>query len=441
MPTVTTKDGTHLVRAIGRWSLVALMVNLIIGSGIFGLPSIISRLVGAASVWAYVFAAIATAIVMACFAEVSSRFTASGGIYLYTRTAFGPVTGIVMAWFGFLVRLTAAASNANLFVIYLAEFWTGGKEPLPRFLILTALIGLLTVVNYCGVHRGVRLSNLFTIAKLAPLAVFIAAGLFYILARHQPVAAAAPAGPSGPWLQAVLLLLFAFGGFEAALMPGGETKDPRRDAPFALFTALATVTVMYVLIQIIVASILPDSAHTDRPLAAASHFFLGERGAALITLTILLSVYGSLSANILAVPRLLFAMAERGDFPSLLGRVHSRFQTPHVAICTFAILLWLFSLRGSFEWNLTLSAVARLVYYGSVCVALPVLRRKGPPAQFQLPLGNLIAVLGVGLSLILVTRVNRSGSIAIFVVTGLALLNGWWARRGGTARKENVVGG
>jgi basic amino acid/polyamine antiporter, APA family len=195
--------------------------------------------------------------------------------------------------------------------------------------------------------------------------------------------------------------------------------------------------VIYIPIQVAVMAVLPGSLQTDRPLAAAAHLFLGDRGAALITLTILLSVYGVLTANILAVPRLMFAMAERGDFPAVLSRVHVRFQTPHVAICTFAVLLWLFSLWGSFEWNLTLSAVARLVYYGSVCVALPVLRRKGPPAAFHLFLGPLFAALGVGLSVVLATRVDRSGVIALVLVTALALGNGWWTRRHG--RDEPVV--
>jgi APA family basic amino acid/polyamine antiporter len=423
------KDKAHLVRAIGRWSLTALMVNLIVGSGIYGLPSIVIRMVGAASLWAYGFAALATAIIMACFAEVASRFSASGGIYLYTRTAFGPVTGVVMAWFGCLVRLTAAASNANLFVIYLAEFWPGAKGAIPRFLILTVVIGTLAVVNYMGVHSGVRVSTFFTVAKLAPLVLFVIGGIVFVAWRHVPVVISTPSASVGPWLQSIMLLMFAFGGFEAGLMPAGESKDPQRDSAFALFAALATSAVLYILIQLVVGAVLANSPVSDRPLAAAAHFFLGGSGTVLVTLSILVSMYGVLSANILTVPRLMFAMAERGDFPSLLGKVHARFHTPHVAICVFALLLWMFSLRASFEWNLTLSAVARLVYYGSVCVALPVLRRKGPPAALRLPLGNLFAALGVALSLVLMTRVDRSRVWVLAVVTGLALVNGIWARR------------
>src|SRR5579864_3397059 len=137
-----------LVRAIGRWSLAALTINCIIGSGVFGLPSVISGLVGNASPFAWIFAAGATGLVMACFAEVASRFDQSGGVYLYTRTAFGRSFGIATVWIGWLTRLTAAAANANLFVIYLAEFWPDAKSTVPRLMVLTLLLGVLTTVNY-----------------------------------------------------------------------------------------------------------------------------------------------------------------------------------------------------------------------------------------------------------------------------------------------------
>ncbi|HEY1264078.1 MAG TPA: amino acid permease, partial [Terriglobales bacterium] len=114
---------SSLVRAIGRWSLAALVINSIIGGGVFGVTSLVARQVGKSAPWAFVLAALGTGVVMACFAEVASRFTGTGAIYLYTRTAFGQVTGIVMAWFGWLVRLISAAAAANLFVNYLAEFW------------------------------------------------------------------------------------------------------------------------------------------------------------------------------------------------------------------------------------------------------------------------------------------------------------------------------
>src|SRR5438874_2991525 len=169
-----------LVRAIGRWSLAALTINCIIGSGIFGLPSQLAATLGTASPFAWIFAAIATALVMACFAEVSSRFDQTGGVYLYSRAAFGRSTGIAVAWTGWLARLTAAAANANLFVIYCAEFWAPAKTPVPRVLILTVLLGILAAVNYLGVRHGTVQSNAFTAAKLLTLGTFVIAALLFL---------------------------------------------------------------------------------------------------------------------------------------------------------------------------------------------------------------------------------------------------------------------
>jgi APA family basic amino acid/polyamine antiporter len=109
----------ELVRAIGRWSLVALTVNSVIGSGVFGLPSVLAGLIGPASVWAVLLAGVAIAVIMACFAEVASQFTASGGPYLYVRTAFGRLAGIEVGWLTWVVRMASCAANANLFVVYM----------------------------------------------------------------------------------------------------------------------------------------------------------------------------------------------------------------------------------------------------------------------------------------------------------------------------------
>ena len=418
-----------LVRAIGRWSLAALTINCIIGSGIFGLPSQLSATLGKASPFEWIFAAIATALVMACFAEVSSRFDQTGGVYLYSRAAFGRSTGIAVAWLGWLARLTAAAANANLFVIYLAEFWPGAKAPIPRLLVLALLLGVLTAVNYVGVQRGTTQSNLFTAAKLITLGAFIVAGLLFLALHHQSPVIALPRGPAARWLHPILLLLFAFGGYETALMPGGEAKDPRRDYPFALLVALITCAVIYTMTQLVVISILPQSATTDRPMAAVAQLVLGAGGAALVSIGVLISCYGYLSANILGFPRILFAMAEQGDMPAVMARVHPRFRTPNIAIIVFAVLLLGFSVAGSFQWNLFISAMSRLIYYGSVCAALPVLRHKRdvPDARFHLPMGNLIAVLAVGISLLLFPKLDKAGLAVLGVVALLIAVNSLWA--------------
>jgi basic amino acid/polyamine antiporter, APA family len=420
-----------LVRAIGRWSLAALMVNCIIGSGVFGLPSVISGLVGTASPLAWLFAAVGTGLVMSCFAEVCSRFDRSGGVYLYTRTAFGRSFGIATAWIGWLTRLTAAAANANLFIIYLAEFWPGAKEPVSRVVVLTLLLGFLTIVNYLGVRQGTAQSNVFTAAKLVTLGTFIAAALLFIAVKHQPMVISVPSGEPKTWLHAVLLLMFAYGGYETALMVGGEAKDPRRDYPFALFAALMVCTVVYTMTQWVIVSVVPQSAMTDRPMATAAQLMFGSWGARFVSIGVLISSYGYLSANTLGFPRILFAQAEHGDMPPSLAGVHRKFRTPYIAIVIFGVCLWAFSLIGSFQWNLTVSAMARLFYYGSVCAALPVLRRRRevPPAQFRLPMGGLFSVLAVGTSLSLFPKLDRASTIVLGVLAACVIANTIWASR------------
>src|SRR5277367_4946534 len=151
----------ELIRALGRWSLTALMVNSIIGSGVFGLPSTVAGLLGRISPLAVVLAGIGMAMIVACFAEVASRFHQAGGPYLYARAAFGRGMGIQMAWMLFLGQVAAPAANANLFVIYLGEFWPHARDPLPRTLILTLLIGALALINVRGVRTGAQVSTFF----------------------------------------------------------------------------------------------------------------------------------------------------------------------------------------------------------------------------------------------------------------------------------------
>jgi amino acid transporter len=424
---LTREKQGGLVRAIGRWTLAGLVLNATIGSGIFGLPSVVSGYVGRAGPWAYLAAAAGVGVIMACFAEVGSRFGEAGGPYLYAREAFGRFAGIQVAWVAWLVRLTAAAANANLFVIYLAEFWPAASQRLPRLSVLTVLVGLLALVNYRGVKSGARISNFFIVAKLVPLALFALLGM--MLFRAGAPSSPAPHG-SGAWLDAVLVLVFAYGGFEAALFPMGEAKDPRRDVPFALFTGLAVMTVLYTLIQIGVQAGLPAPQTTDRPLAAAAAGIVGTWGAAFMTLGALISVYGYLGSMMLNVPRLTFALAERADFPRFFARVHARYRTPHVSIVLFAVMVWGLAVAGTFRWNVTLSAVARLFTYAPTCAAVFTLRRKSPDqAAFLMPAGKWVAALAVAFSLLLVTRMGWSEVIIVVVTLAVALLNWLWARR------------
>jgi APA family basic amino acid/polyamine antiporter len=287
------------------------------------------------------------------------------------------------------------------------------------------------MANYRGVSAGSLVSNVSVIAKLVPLAVVCAVGLAY-LAIH-PYAAPAGAGAGAgvdDWLKATLILFFSYGGYEAALNPLGEAKDPRRDAPFALFMALGVVTLFYTALQFVVVGVLPDAAHSVRPLADVAQVTMGRAGAVLISLGALVSVYGYLSAHLLTNPRAMFALAERGDFPPWFAAIHARFRTPYFSIVVFAALVWGFALFGNFAWNVTLSAVARLFYYGAVCAAVPALRRKQPGAvRLRLPGGPVLPVLGVLICTALLTRVDFSKSLILLATIAAATSNWLVVRR------------
>ena len=375
-------------------------------------------------------------LVVAAFAEVASRFTRAGGTYLYARVAFGRFAGIEMAWLTYLVRLTAAATNANLFVIYLAEFWPRATGPVESRLLLAMVLFPLVVANYRGLRGGVWTSTVFAVAKLAPLAIFIVAGLWAVTAGYGASAAIRPTeAGTGAWLEAILLLVFAYGGFESALLPLGEARNPRRDAPLALFTALGLCALIYTLVQVVVLAMLADPAATDRPLAAAAQVFLGPVGAGLLAGGALVSVYGYLAASMVNVPRLIYAMAAEGDLPPRLAAVHPRFRTPHVSVAVFAVTVWAFAAAGGFLGNLSLSAVSRLLTYGMVSVALVVFRRRDrvggdvDPAWFRVPVGTLVAVLGLAFSAVLALRMKRLELVVLAGTLACGLLHWSWMTR------------
>jgi basic amino acid/polyamine antiporter, APA family len=420
---------TGLLRAIGRWSLAALAVNSIIGSGIFGLPGTVAGLLGKRSVVAVLIAGAAMGIIMACFAEVASQFSEAGGPYLYARTAFGRLTGILVGWMLYLAQTAAPAANANLFVIYLAEFWPAAQQPWPRFAILTLLVGVLALINARGARQGTAVSNVFTVAKLLPLLMVILAGAAVTIIHPAPWGAAASI-PTSAWMKAMVLLIFAYGGFETAMAPMGEAKNPGRDAAFALFVALIACTVIYALVQWVVVGVLGPGAAWDRPLAEVARATMGNRGAGLVAIGALVSVCGYLSAKLLGMPRVTFALAEGGDLPKVFAAVSRRFHTPWFSILFYSVAVWALAISGNFKWNVTLSVVARLFYYGVVCAALIALRKKQPlAAGFRLFGGRALAVLGIGITVVLATQVDRSKSLILGATVVLALLNWLWARR------------
>ena len=389
------KEG--LVRGIRRWDLVAITINGIIGAGIFGLPAKVYALIGTYSLLAFVACAAVVILIILCFAEVGSRFETTGGPYLYARAAFGRTVAFEIGWLVWLARLTAFGANCNLLVNYLTYFWSSANQPAFRAAIIVTVVAVLTVVNLVGIRQAAIVSNIFTVGKLIPMLIFIAVGLFFL---NPGAFEFGPAPGNGAFSQSVLLLVYAFTGFEMATIPAGEVKNPQKNLPYALLIAIAVVGFFYILIQIVCVGTLPELAQSQKPLADAGVRFLGVLGGTIISAGAIISITGNLNILMLSGSRVPFAMAEQKQLPSVIGRVHPSFSTPYIAIVITAILMLILTLSSSFVQALTISTIARLVTYGATCLALPLLRRRSgnSPAIFNLPLGNVIA----GLSLLLI---------------------------------------
>jgi amino acid transporter len=414
-----TQEG--LIRGIRRWDLIAVAINAIIGAGIFGLPSRVYALIGTYSLIAFVVCAIVVALIILCFAEVGSRFGETGGPYLYAREAFGSTVGFEVGWLMWLARLTAFAANCNLLVDYLGFFWAQATTHYWREAIIVVVVSAIAAVNVIGVRDAARVTNIFTVGKLIPIILFIAVGLFFINSGNYSFGAR-PA--YGAFSSSVLILIYAFSGFEMAAIPAGEIRDPQRNLPIALLTAIGVVAVIYISIQVICIGTLPGLATSARPLADASGVFLGRAGGAIISAGVVVSIVGNLNVIILSGSRLPFAMGERGELPKFIAATHRRFRTPHAAILITSAVVLSLTLWSTFARQVNLSVIARLLSYSVTCAALLVFRwKKGAaPAMFKAPAGIAVAVAALLLAAWLLSNVSWLDARDSAIAAGLGLL-------------------
>jgi amino acid transporter len=411
--------GHALRRELGKWDLTAIGVNQVIGSGVFAQPALLAALVGAWSPMLFGAVGVASMLIALCFAEVGSRFDGTGGPYLYTRTAFGRFPAFEVGWMLWVTRIASWAAVVNVLVASLGLYWPALTAGWPRIIFITMTIGVIAAINVRGIRQSSTVVNLLTLGKLVPLVLFIAIGLFWIdPARLVPdrrlaFSEAAPA---------ILLLIFAFGGYEVVPVPAGESRDPRRTIPFALIMTIIVVTIVMTLAQIVALGTFPGLAQSRTPLADAAATFMGPFGAALLTLGVVFSTTGNNMGQALSGPRNLFALAEQGDLPAFFGRVHPRFRTPVNAIMFSAVIVLVLAISGTFARLALASAVSRLVVYSFTCAATwrlrqPRFSRIVNPPTFVAPFGTVVPLVALLIVVFLLASARREQ----LIVGGIAL--------------------
>jgi amino acid transporter len=402
-----------LVRQLSAAGIWLLAVNGMIGAGIFGVPAGVAALAGAWSPLVFLGCGFLLAAVILCFGELASYFRGTGGPILYLREAFGPMAGFQAGWAFYIARLTAFAANLNLLVAALAYFWTPAEGGAARIFLAGLFVLLLAAPNVAGTRHGMRSLGVLTVLKFLPLLALVAVGLAWLEPAAFPLGASTWPGV-GSFGTAALLAVYAFVGWEAAVVPAGEARNPARDMPRALVLAILVVTALYVAVQAVAVAVLPGLAESERALVEVGGVLFGPAGAVVLTAAVVASVGGNLAGTMVTAPRLTYALARDGGLPAWLGHVDPRSRTPARSIVVFAVLAFLLTIYGSFIWLAAMSALVRVLIYMACIAAMPRLRRRfgDTPGAFRVPGGWFTAAGAFGVSGLLLLQV-RPGAVLV----------------------------
>jgi len=414
-----------LIRAVGVRGLTAGIVNYTIGAGIFVLPALVAAKVGGAAPVVYLICAVAMGLIVLCFAAAGSRVSMSGGAYAYAEVAFGPYVGFMVAISLWMSTILASAAVANVFVDSLTQLSPAIGTPVIRASIILLLYLVLTVINVRGVRIGSNVVQTVTVAKLAPILILVAAGIFAIKSSNLSWPGMPNAADTA---RAVILLIFAFMGVESALIAGGEVKNPARTVPTAIFVALGFVALLYIAIQVVTQGILGTelATNTKAPLAAAAKVVLGRGGELLVVAGAAISTLGYVAGDMLAAPRMLFALGRDSLLPRPTASVHERYRTPHVAIVIHALFCAVLAITGTFEALGVLVVLLTLLVYLGACLASIQLQRRNVRANgavpFTIPGGPVVPVLASAIIIWLMSNSTRQEALALVAMMVVSTL-------------------
>lgn len=423
MKTTSRDDG--LVRKVGPWGLAASVIGIVVGAGIFTVPAALAAAVGPYAPLAFLVCGLIIGAVAICFAEGGSRIPTSGGAYGYVTAAFGPLAGYIAGALLLVGDVLACGGITAALADLCAGVAPKALESTVRATAIVVVIGCVTLINVSGVARAARFVSVTTALKLIPLGIFIAAGCTeighpFLVQSQQP----ATEGVG----RALILALFAFIGMESPLTASGEVAQPSRNIPLALGVAMATVTLIYIAVQVIAQGILgAQLAHSSAPLADAMAQ-VNPRLRPVMLAGAAISMFGWISSDILGSPRMLFAFARDGLLFRALGLVHPRTRAPYVAIIVYAVVALALALTGTFTELAVLAAMGTAALYAAGCVAAWVLARRGvatagPPLSFRwLGVATVVGTAGMAALIASATWQEIAGLLMLVGLSALTYL-------------------
>ncbi len=420
-----------LRRDIRFFGAAFLVVNAMIGAGIFALPGTVAANAGLLSPWLFLLVGLAFLTVVLTFAELASYFDRSGGPVLYATEAFGPLAGFSTGWVLFLSRMTAFAANANVMAVYLGSLHPWFATSWSRAAIITVLTIGLTWANILGVKDGVRTMGVFTFLKLTPLLLLVLMGLPHVTgATLIPSAASLGIEDLGG---TTLLLIYAYVGFEALAVTAGETSKPRKTLPVALVRTVIATGILYFVIVLVFVAVIPAIDYRDATLVDVGRALAGPLGAVAITLAAVFSIGGNCAGSMLSAPRLVYSLAENRLLPAWFGHVHERYATPDRAILVMGGLALVFALSGSFAQLAIASSLSRLLAYMLSIASLPAIRRRADAETraraYRLRGGYMIPAAGFGICLWLLTQSKPESWLAIGILLAIGVGLFWLERK------------
>ena len=428
-PPATSGTEEKLPRNLGLWGIWMLVVNGLIGAGIFGLPSGAAALAGEYSVLVYAFCALLILPIILCFAELGSYFRGTGGPIRYGTLAFGPFVGFQGGWLYYLARLISFSANTVLLTDSIAYFIAGAGTGSGRIISLAVICVGLSVINVLGSIESIRSMTLFTVIKFAVL-ILLPLGGFILLGAEVIPSFESPIPPSEDLGAAALLLIYAFVGFEGAVVPAGEAKRPERDMPLGLLLGLAVVAVLYMVIQLVSQAAVPDLANSKTPLLDVSASLFGPVGAIVLMVGVAASVLANLVSSMFSATRVTYALSLEKSLPRWFGEVHSRYLTPANSVVFFGVAAFLLAAFGSFTVLAAMTVLSRLFLYGMSCAAIPKLRPQfRGEGRFILKGGYLIPVLGIGACLWLMLQVSSQSIWMTAIFVGIGTFLYWVGKR------------